>query len=88
MRKYFEAALDNVFHHGDTDIFPFPIENHVFYDLRDDTLALLEKIHANFADWINRYPPGHETSLAPISYTGFRWASQLDPGWNLFFSLS
>lgn len=85
MREYFQLALRNVTEHGDTGIFPYPIENRLFHDEQDGVLDLLEEYHANFEDYLVRYPPAHISSLAPISYTGFRWATQLDPLWNLYF---
>lgn len=30
--RFLRAALDNITRHGDTDVFPFPIESHVFFD--------------------------------------------------------
>ena len=30
MRKFFDMAIRNITKHGDTDILPFPIENHIF----------------------------------------------------------
>lgn len=85
MREHFLLALRNVTEHGDTDIFPYPVENRVFHDEQDGVLGLLEDYHANFQDYLVRYPPSHISSLAPVSYTGFRWATQLDPLWNLYF---
>jgi len=85
MDQYFMRAIANVTKHGDTDIFPFPIENHVFHDCPTETLALLKQLHADFPTWLTRYPPAHEGALAPVTYTGFRWATQLDPIWNLYF---
>ena len=85
MREYFRLALRNVTEHGDTDIFPYPVENRIFHDEQDSILDLLEDYHANFQDYLVRYPPAHISSLAPVSYTGFRWATQLDPIWNLYF---
>ena len=85
MRDYFQLALRNVTDHGDTDIFPYPVENRIFHDARDSVLDLLEQYHANFRDYLVRFPPVHLSSLAPVSYTGFRWATQLDPMWNLYF---
>lgn len=85
MKGHFERAIANVVRHGDTDIFPFPIENHVFFDCKSETVALLEEMHANFKTWLAAYPPAHEGALTPVSYTGFRWATQLDPLWNLYF---
>lgn len=85
MKKYFERAIANVVRHGDTDIFPFPIENYVFFDRQSETVAVLEGLHADFKAWLAGHPPAHEGALTPVSYTGFRWATQLDPLWNLYF---
>jgi hypothetical protein len=32
MRNAIEAAVKNISSHGDTDIFPFPFECHLFHD--------------------------------------------------------
>ena len=85
MKKYFTLALQNIVRHGDTDIFPFPIENHTFFDIPKGTLNLLLDYHNNFEDFLTRYPPRHVNSLTPAGYTGFRWATQLDPLWNAYF---
>lgn len=85
MEIFFRRAIANVTRHGDTDIFPFPIENHVFHDNPDETVALLTELHANFQGWLTTTSPAHEGALTPVSYTGFRWATQLDPLWNLYF---
>ena len=86
MRAFFGRAIDNVISHGDTDVFPHPFENLIFFDRRDGVLDLLESIHRdpNFAERIALSPPSNESMLAPIGYTGFRWATQLDPLWNLY----
>lgn len=86
MRDFFARALDNVISHGDTDVFPYPFENLVFYDQREDVLSLLESIHgdADFEERLAHFPPSNESLLAPIGYTGFRWATQLDPLWNVY----
>lgn len=85
MRDYFRLALRNVTNHGDTDIFPYPVENRIFHDEEDRVLDLLETYHANFQNYLAQYPPAHVSAQAPVSYTGFRWANQLDPIWNLYF---
>ena len=85
MREHFQLALRNVTDHGDTDIFPYPVENRIFHDEQDRVLDLLEGYHAHFPDYLVRLPPAHLSSLAPVSYTGFRWATQMDPVWNLYF---
>jgi hypothetical protein len=85
MREYFRLALRNVTRYGDTDIFPYPIENRIFFDMEENILDLLETYHANFNEYLVQFPPAHFSSLAPVSYTGFRWGTQLDPLWNLYF---
>jgi Reverse transcriptase (RNA-dependent DNA polymerase) len=85
MDDYFKRAIVNVISHGDTDIFPFPIENHIFFDKQAETLGLLKEMHKDFDGSLSRYPPAHDAALAPVNYTGFRWATQIDPLWNLYF---
>jgi hypothetical protein len=85
MDVYFKRAIANVIRHGDTDIFPFPIENHLFFDRPSETVVLLNDVHREFEESLSRYPPANEAALAPVNYTGFRWATQIDPLWNLYF---
>jgi hypothetical protein len=85
MDEFFKRAISNVIRHGDTDIFPFPIENHIFFDKPSECVALLKEIHKDFDGSLSRYPPAHDDALAPVNYTGFRWATQMDPLWNLYF---
>ncbi len=84
LRPSFALAVDNVVRYGDTDIFPFPMENFVFADNRDDVLELLDEIHRNFKSVFNLYPPANYSTLAAVGYQGFRWATQLDPIWNAY----
>jgi hypothetical protein len=46
---------------------------------------LLLEIHSNLEEKLAEYPPANAGALAPISYTGFRWATQIDPIWNIYF---
>ncbi len=85
MQPFFKRALLNITEYGDTDIFPFPIENHIFFDKPKECIELLLDIDANFPERLARFPPSNISALAPVSYTGFRWATQLDPLWNAFF---
>jgi len=82
--EVFQLAIENVISLGDTDIFPFPIENHAFHDLRDETVALLQEIDGSFDTFLAASPPTHLNALSPVSYTGFRWSTQMDPIWNLY----
>lgn len=84
MKKFFEFAVDNIVKYGDTDIFPFPIENHIFFDRRDDTVSLLLKMFADFDKFVVKNSPLNASMLASAGYTGFRWATQIDPIWNAY----
>ena len=85
MQPFFKRAILNITEYGDTDIFPFPIENYIFFDKQKECVELLLDIDANFPERLARFPPSNISALAPVSYTGFRWATQLDPLWNAFF---
>jgi hypothetical protein len=85
MREFFERSLENITKYGDTDIFPFPVENHVFFDKTADAIELLLDIDANFDDRLAESPPTNYSALAPVGYTGFRWATQIDSLWNAYF---
>ena len=82
--KAFELAVDNIIKFGDTDVFPFPIETRIMIDKRSEVINLIKDIHANFNDYINSIPPQFENMLAPAGYTGFRWATQIDPIWHAY----
>lgn len=84
MADEFDRALRNIISYGDTDIFPFTVENFIFFDRQSDVIALLKQIDEHFDEFIAKYPPSNHGSLAPVGYTGFRWASQLDPIWNAY----
>jgi hypothetical protein len=84
MRAYFEQAVANITAHGDTDIFPFPIENHLLFDKPSEVVDLLMDMDNNFNDRLARTPPSNFSALTPVSYTGFRWATQIDPLWNAY----
>ncbi len=85
MKPYFDAAVKNIVSHGDTDIFPYPIENHVLFDSEKELVKLLRNAYSNFDEYFAVNSPSHITTLSPVGYTGFRWASQLDPFWNAYF---
>lgn len=84
MKRFFERAIANITTYGDTDIFPFPVENLVLFDKRVDTVDLLLDIDNNFHDRLAETPPSNYSALTPVSYTGFRWATQIDPIWNAY----
>ena len=78
-------ALKNVASHGDTDVFPFPFETHVFYDYPDECKKILLDIHANFEGYMAQSPPSTLETLTQVGYTGFRWATQIEPFWNVYY---
>lgn len=82
MDQFYRRAINNIVRHGDTDIFPFPIENHVLHDKPDKAVALLTKLDLDIKASLAEHPPFNVGALAPVGYTGFRWATQIDPIWN------
>lgn len=80
-----KAAIQNIATFGDTDIFPFSFEQHIFHDRPDLLQKALEKLHADFDAELAKNPPDNINTLAPVGYTGFRWAAQIDPLWNAYY---
>lgn len=80
-----DRAISNLVAHGDTDIFPYPFENHIAHDAPEQLKEILVDINNDFDSQFGMYPPSYIKTLAPVGYTGFRWASQIDPIWNLYF---
>ena len=78
-------AIQNIVKHGDTDIFPFPFENHAFFDKQTEVVDLIVEYDENFDEYLTRFSPLNVSSLTPVTYSGFRWATQIDPIWNAHF---
>lgn len=72
LKPFFEAAVKNVTTFGDTDIFPYPIENHVLHDKSKDVVKLLRKAYSCFDECFVQYPPSHISTLSPVGPYGFR----------------
>lgn len=85
IQKAIRSAINNIAKHGDTDIFPFPFENHIFFDCPDECCDLLMQLHNNFENYLATYSPFTLESLTPVGYTGFRWATQIEPFWNAYY---
>lgn len=83
-KKHFKRAIANVIGHGDTDVFPFPFENWLFRENEEAVCKILERIDKDFDQLIETHSPQFESTLAPVGYTGFRWATQIDPFWNAY----
>lgn len=79
------VAVQNIIRHGDTDIFPLPFESHAFFDNQEDLSQLICTYDNHFDDYLSRFPPSNINALTPVSYYGFRWATQVDPIWNAHF---
>lgn len=79
-----KLAIENISKLGDTDIFPFPIENMMFFDRYANIETIILNIETNFDNWLANYPVEVIQSCVPVGYTGYRWATQIDPIWNAF----
>lgn len=77
-------AVRNVAQWGDTDVLPFPLENHWFHDAEDDAVALLTDLDGAFESWLGSYPLLFDKVLSAVGYVGFRAATQIDPIWNAY----
>jgi hypothetical protein len=84
LTPFFQTAIDNIVLHGDTDIFPYPIENHILRDKKDTVVELLNRASADFDSTFAQHSPSHISALIPVGPTGFRSATQQDPFWNAY----
>jgi hypothetical protein len=84
MRKCFRLAVKNIASLGDTDVFPYPIDNAIFFDRQNEVVDLLEEMYRTqpFKDNFDRYPLVFDTELVAAGYLGFRNVTQIDPLWN------
>lgn len=80
----FDLAVRNIASQGETDVFPRGFEGQVFNDEPAAVTQLLESIHREFRDRLSASPPSAERALAAVGYTGFRWATLIDPIWNAY----
>lgn len=77
-------AVRNVAAHGDTDVFPFPLETHWFHDEEDVVTGLLRNLDDNFDARLVSFPMTSARSLAGVGYNGFRAVTQIEPLWNAY----
>jgi len=77
-------AVRNIAEHGDTDVFPFPLENHWFHDEQDVVVGLLRQLDDDFDDRLIAYPVTFARVLAGVGYNGFRAVTQIEPLWNAY----
>lgn len=78
------AAIANVCVHGDTDVFPLPLENRAIADRKDKFLEYVRGFHASLDTALSSHPIKRIDALCQAGYAGFRWATQLDPFWNAY----
>ena len=72
--------------HLATRAFPFPAYRHACEDTPDAVLKMLQEVHRTFDQGlVATRPPENINALAPLGYTAFRWATEIDPVWNLYF---
>ena len=81
----FDLAIANVASFGDTDIFPSPLDRFPCRDSPSEVVKVLKHIESNFNEYLATQPPENIYALVPLGYTSFRWATQIDPYWNLYF---
>ncbi len=83
--KYIKRAVENTIEFGDTDIFPFPIDNLFFKDEKERVISLIANLHKNFEQAEITFPINQERALQAVGYYGYRWGSQIEPLWNAYF---
>ena len=79
-----EFAICNIAEWGDTDVLPFPVENHWFHDEKNKVVGLLQKLDKNFDKWFSSYPIKYERCLSCVGHIGYRGVTQIDPIWNAY----
>lgn len=81
----FKLAIKNIAEYGDTDVFPFPIENHWFFDQPDEVLKQLQDLRSRGELASQHLSIFSTTELINTGYVGYRPATQIDPLWNACF---
>lgn len=59
MDTYCRQAVRNIVRYGDTDIFPFPIENHILHDQVEEVVALLRSLETDVRQSLAVQPPAN-----------------------------
>lgn len=83
-REAFAFAVRNVATWGDTDVFPFPVDNHIFHDRTDEIVDLLVAMDGDLDGAISSTAPELIPALSLVSYEGLRQVAQVDPLWNAY----
>ncbi|MDC8770125.1 RNA-directed DNA polymerase [Roseateles albus] len=82
--KFLELAISNIANHGDTDIFPFPVDNLIFNDDKAGVLDVLRYLDSNFDEAKATNPILAVKNLSAVGYHGFRYGTQIDSIWNAY----
>lgn len=77
-------AIKNIANFGDTDIFPFPVENRLLFDAAAGTTEVLRGIDKDFEASIAKMPVLTSKELSAVGYSGFRQGTQIDSVWNAY----
>lgn len=77
-------AIKNIANFGDTDIFPYPIENRLLFDAAADAAKVLRDIDIDFDSSLAKMPVLTSKELAAVGYSGFRQGTQIDSVWNAY----
>lgn len=85
MNNYLKMAIANISKKGDTDIFPFPIEKALFFDKQERALKILSEMSEKISLLNGNEKQVSITSSIPVGYTGYRWATFINPEWNALF---
>lgn len=83
-KKTMELAIKNIATHGDTDIFPYPTENHLLHDKPQELIGVLLDLDKNFRELVTSIPVLTSKNLSAVGYNGFRYGTQIDPLWNTY----
>ncbi|MCU4434483.1 RNA-directed DNA polymerase [Acinetobacter bereziniae] len=88
-KQSISLALKNIIHFGDTDIFPMSLENIIFEDMEDELKQHFEeldnKTRDEFKTYLSQNIPINFSTACPVGSTGYRWATLIDPYWNVYF---
>lgn len=85
LQEAFRLAIANVAAFSDTDVFPSTLDRFPCQDTPEAVMVILEEIHQSFDQYLTNMPPENIDTLVPLGYTAFRWATQIDPIWNLYY---
>ncbi|MDC5415058.1 hypothetical protein NRA32_05440, partial [Acinetobacter baumannii] len=88
--KCISLAINNIIKFGDTDIFPFSIENIIFEEKVEELIKHFKKDinklnKDEFKQYLANNTPANFSTVCPVGYTGYRWATIIDPYLNAYF---